>query len=158
MDERDKQRLLDLFTIRRVATLAVMVDEAPFASLVPFATTPDFGAALIHASTLARHSAGLIAGAPFSFLIHEPDEQADHNPSQLGRVTLTGSVDPLDRDSEASASARDLYLAKFPKSAMTFQLGDFTLYSLQIETARFVAGFAKTFDLSQFELHDLAKG
>jgi putative heme iron utilization protein len=156
MDDNDRQLLQVLLTERRVATLAVTVDGAPFASLVPFAMTHGFGTALIHASSLARHSAGLSSGAPFSLLIHEPDTQPETNPAQLARATLLGSVEPLARDSDAHSQARDQYLAKFPKSQITFQLGDFTLYALTVESCRFVAGLGKAFDVSLDELAELA--
>lgn len=156
MEESDKQLLESLLTDGRVAALAVSLDGAPFASLVPFAMTQDFGSALIHASGLAQHSAGLTAGAPFSLLVHEPDTEPETNPAQLARATLLGSVEPLARDSDAYNQARDRYLAKFPKSQITFQLGDFTLYALTVESCRLVAGFGKAFDVSLDELARLA--
>ena len=155
MDDSDKQSLASLLANQRVATLAVMVDGSPFASLVPFAMTDGFESALIHASGLARHSEGLTSGAPFSVLIHQPDCQPETNPAQLARLTLKGWVEPLDRDTGEYAAARDLYLAKFPKSAMTFQLGDFTLYTLRVESCRFIAGFGKAFDVTPAELKDI---
>lgn len=155
MDANDKQRLSTLLADRQVATLAVTIDDGPFASLVPFALTADSSAALIHASQLAKHSAGLTEGASYSILIHEPDNAPDVNPAQLGRVTLTGKVQPIPRDSDDYAAAKEHYLAKFPKSEITFGLGDFVLYALQIETARYVAGFGKTFDLASADLAEL---
>ena len=110
----------------------------------------------IHASALAQHSQGLTSGAPFSLLIHEQDSQPETNPAQLARVTLEGTVRPFDRQEDSYPEARDLYLAKFPKSEVTFQLGDFTLHALQVARGRFVAGFAKTFDLTPEDLAELA--
>jgi len=156
MDDREKQGLENLLTDCRVATLAILIEDGPFASLVPFAMTNGFGTALIHASSLAKHSAGLTPGAPFSLLIHEPDTQPETNPAQLARATLLGSVEPLAKDSDAYSQARDQYLAKFPKSQITFQLGDFTLFALQVESCRFVAGFGKAFDVALDQLADLA--
>jgi putative heme iron utilization protein len=152
MDATDKQRLDSLLSDRQVATLAVTIDDGPFASLVPFALTEDSSAALIHASQLAKHSAGLGEGASYSILIHEPDDNPETNPAQLGRVTLSGRVQPIPRDSEDYPAAKAHYLAKFPKSEITFGLGDFVLYALQIERARYVAGFGKTFDLTPDDL------
>ena len=156
MDDNDRQLLRSLLADARVATLAVTVDGAPFASLVPFAMTHGFGTALIHASGLAKHSEGLTSAAPFSILIHQPDCQPETNPAQLARVTLKGWVEPLERETGDYLTARDLYLAKFPKSAMTFQLGDFTLYALRVESCRFVAGFGKAFDVTPTDLEELA--
>jgi putative heme iron utilization protein len=155
MDDTDKQRLNALLADRQVATLAVNIGDGPFASLVPFAMTEDTDAALIHASQLAKHSAGLNEGASYSILIHEPDNAPGANPAQLGRITLSGKVKPIPRDSEEYAAAKERYLAKFPKSEITFGLGDFVLYALQIDSARYVAGFGKTFDLSPADLADI---
>jgi putative heme iron utilization protein len=152
IDTKDRELLKHLLTERRVASLAVLVDGKPYASMVPFALTEDGAAVLIHASSLARHSAGLAADAPFALLVHELDSAADENPGQLGRVSLEGTVRPLSRDEPAYASGQHSYLEKFPKSQLTFQLGDFTLYELRIEAARLVAGFAKTFDLTPQEI------
>ncbi len=155
MEDNDRTQLRSLLAEQRVATLALIVAESPFASLVPFAMTEGYGSALIHASSLARHSAGLSSGAPFSLLIHESDDQPDTNPAQLARVTVSGSVVPLARDGEQYPGAKARYLEKFPKSEITFQLGDFTLYQLQVESCRFVAGFGKAFDVAPAELQDL---
>lgn len=156
MDDTDKQGLSSLLVDRRVATLAVLADGMPFASLVPFAMTDRFETALIHASRLAKHSEGLTSGAPFSLLIHEQDSQPDANPAQLARATLQGWVEILERDTDEYSRAREHYLAKFPRSQITFQLGDFSLYSLRIESCRFVAGFGKAFDVTPDDLESLA--
>ena len=155
MEQEELDLLKHLLTEQRVASLAVLVEGKPFASMVPFALTEDCSAALIHASAMARHSVGLQADAPFALLIHEHDSMADKNPAQLGRITLEGIVYPLSREEPAYASGQHSYLEKFPKSQITFQLGDFTLYELRIEAARLVAGFAKTFDLTPQDIADL---
>ena len=156
MDDSERTLLQSLLTDQRVGVLSVLVDGRPYASLVPFAMTELFGAALIHASQLAQHSQGLTAGAPFSLLVHEQDARLEINPAQLGRVTLQGTVRPFDRQEETYSDARNLYLAKFPRSGATFQLSDFTLHALQVASGRFVAGFAKSFDLTPEDLAKLA--
>lgn len=155
MEPEELDQLKHLIHEQRVASLALLVDGKPFASMVPFALTEDGAAALIHASKLARHSAGLEAESPFALLIHERDDSADTNPAQLGRITLEGTVKPLSRDEPAYAAGQHSYLEKFPKSRITFQLGDFTLYELRIESARLVAGFAKTTDLAPQDIASL---
>jgi putative heme iron utilization protein len=156
MSERPRKELSALLRECRVATLAVMVNDRPYASLVPFAMTQDLGAALIHTSSLARHSEGLTAGAAFSLLIHETDSPPHSNPAQLARVSLEGRVSPIERNDAGYAEARERYLAKFPKSQITFDLADFTLHALEIAHCRFVAGFAQTYNLTAAELKDLA--
>ncbi len=155
MTPEDRALLLDLLTRQRVLALAVLVDGAPSSGLLPFAVLPDFSAALVHASRLARHTAGLIGGAPFSLLIHQPDDgQAD--PLQLARVTLEGAVEPLERQTAAYEAARHIYLAKFPAAAQTFTLGDFNLYRLPFMRGRFVAGFGRIYNLISDTFKSLA--
>ena len=155
MDHRDKTALAELLGQQRIATLAVDIEGMPYASLVPFATGDRSQTLLIHVSELARHSAGLTDGAAFSALIHQPDCRPETNPAQLARVTLQGRVERLRPDTAEHKVARERYLTKFPKSAMTFELGDFSLITLRIESCRFVAGFGKAFDVAPTDLAEL---
>ena len=155
MNKAERELLVRLLTDERVAALAILVEGKPFAGLVPFAMTADGMAALIHASQLARHSRGLGAGAPFALLVYQADIEPETNPAQLPRVTLEGSVAQIARDSDEYDAAKQIYLEKFPKSEITFQLGDFTLYRLEVEMIRFVAGFGKAFDVEPAELAGL---
>lgn len=156
MQPEDQELLFELLTQQRVASVAVLVDDKPYVGMLPFAIRPDFGAALIHASRLARHTAGLVPEAPFGLLVQEPDHWKA-NPQQLARVSCQGTVYPLNREDPSYVSDQTLYLEKFPKSRMTFQLGDFRLYELRLESARFVAGFGKTFDLTPAEFEQLSQ-
>ena len=156
MGDRERKLLLTLLRDQRVGSLAVSVNKNPCASLVPFAMTEDLAVALIHTSRLARHSEGLATGAAFSLLIHQPDSSHETNPAQLARVSLEGRVRSFGRDEEDYLSARDRYLAKFPKSQITFELADFTLHALQIDRCRFVAGFGQAFNLTPEEISALA--
>lgn len=156
MEPADQELLVELLTQQRVASMSVLVEEKPYIGMLPFVISSDFGSALIHASRLARHTAGLVPGAPFGLLVQEPDHWKA-NPSQLARVSLQGTVHPLNRGEPSYETQGALYLEKFPKSRMTFQLGDFRLYQLKVDTARFVAGFGKTFDLAPAELEQLSQ-
>ncbi|HNB55264.1 MAG TPA: hypothetical protein PK530_25155, partial [Anaerolineales bacterium] len=84
MPEQDALILKFLLTKQRVGTLAVLIDEKPFTGLLPFVSLPHFGAVIIQASNLAKHTPGLVDGAPFSFLIHLPDDPKS-DPLQLAR-------------------------------------------------------------------------
>ena len=154
MTPEDRALLLDLLARQRVLSLAVLVDGAPCSGLLPFAALPDFSAALVHASRLARHTAGLVSGAPFSLLIHQPDDGAA-DPLQIPRVTLEGAVEALARGTAAYEEARQVYLAKFPSAAQTFALGDFNLYRLSFARGRFVAGFGRIYNLASDTLKRL---
>jgi heme oxygenase (biliverdin-IX-beta and delta-forming) len=155
MDDDERRLLRDLLTRQRVLSLSVLVDGKPHAGLLPFVVQPDLCAALVHASDLARHSRGLQTGAPFAALIHLPD-RPDADPLQLPRVSLEGTVAVLDRGTPAYQAGRELYLARFPASAVTFGLGDFRLYELRFERGRLVAGFARARTVTAAILRDLA--
>jgi len=135
-----------LLTTERVLALAVLVDDAPYCGLLPFALAPDRAAVLVHASRLARHSRGLHDGAPFSALIHSPD-RADGDPLQIPRLTVQGTVELLKRASAGYEEAEQVYVQRFPSAGQTFQLGDFHLYRLRFEKGRYVGGFAQAVNL-----------
>lgn len=147
--------LRSLLERQRVLSLAVLVDAVPYVGLLPYALSPDSGAALIHASKLARHSRGLEDGAPFAVLIHDA-VAAETDPLQVPRVSLQGSVALVAKGSAAYAEGRDAYLARFPSSATTFSLGDFDLYWLRFARGRYVAGFAQAINLNEKNLRELA--
>jgi len=140
MDERQQDLLRDILTQCRVLSLAVTVDGAPYAGLLPFAVRPEFDGLLIHASGLARHTRGLGEGLAFGVVIHVPDSP-EADPLQLPRVTLQGTVHPLERGTPAYDQGRAVYVAKFPASAPIFGLGDFTLFELRPEAGRLITGF-----------------
>jgi hypothetical protein len=149
-----RDSLKDLLIARRVLSLAVLVDGLPYIGMLPFAMLPDFSAALVHASALAKHTSGLKEGAPFSLLIHQPDH-GDADPQQLPRVTLQGYVQVYAKGSPEYTAGRMAYLNKFPQSEQTFALGDFNLYALMVESGRFVAGFGRIYNLTGETLQKL---
>jgi putative heme iron utilization protein len=106
----------------------------------------DFSAILVHASNLARHTAGLENDAPFSFLVHSPESQGI-DPQQLARVSLNGTVTRLEKNTDAYADGATRYQEKYPGSQITFGMGDFNLYRLEVQSGRFVAGFGKIYNL-----------
>ena len=137
-------------------TGAMLFDTgAPCAGLLPFAPLPDGSGVLVHASRLARHAAGLGAGARASVLVHEPDGP-DRDPLQLQRVTFDCRVEPLARGSAEWQAGRTCYLARFPGGAVTFELGDFTLHRLVFESGLYVAGFGRAIALPAADIARLA--
>ncbi len=155
MDDRDRELLREVLARQRVLSLSVVVEGRPYAGLLPFVVRPDFSAALVHASDLARHSKGLLPGAPFGAVIHFPD-RLDADPLQLPRVTLEGTVSVLDRGTAEYQAGRELYVARFPHSAQTFALGDFRLYQLALEGGRLIGGFGRARSVSARILAGLA--
>jgi putative heme iron utilization protein len=147
--------LHQLLAGQRVLSLSVIVDDKPYVGLLPFVPRPDFGALVIHASSLARHTRGLRAGASFGALIHA-DDSPDRDPLQLPRLSLQGTVRPIPRGEAEWNESRDIYLERYPASRSVFQLGDFHLFELQIQTARLIAGFGSIHTLDRRTLAEAA--
>jgi putative heme iron utilization protein len=143
--------LRTLLAASRVLSLGVLVENAVHVGFLPYALDEDGTSLLVHASKLARHTRGLLPGAEFSALIHQSDA-GQGDPAQLRRVTLHGRVVPLARDTPQYLEARRRYLARLPWSAPTFQLGDFGLFALRVETGRYVGGFAQAVDVRAEDL------
>lgn len=151
MGPEERSTLQRLLLNRRVASLGVLRDGAPYVAMMPFALERETGAVLIHASRLGLHSRGLQAGAPFSLLVHAGEDESD-DPLQLPRVSIQGTVSVVAKDTEAFPDARAAYLRKYPAAAQTFALGDFELYRLTPTGARFVAGFGRIHSLRADDL------
>ena len=138
----------------RVLSLAVLVDGAPLAGLLPFVPLPGYTGVMIHASRLSRHTAGLTDGARAAVLLHEQDGP-EKDPLQIRRVTFECDVHPLPRDGDAWTAGRERYLGRFPDSRITFRLGDFTLYRLEFRQGLLVAGFGRAMDITPKEIAKL---
>ncbi len=132
MQPQQVELLRSLLIEQRVLSLAVVADDRPVIGLLPFAHSADGRALIIHASRLARHTAGLAEGAPFDALVHEP----------------------VEHDS-ARAADRATYLAKFPEAEPITALGDFAFFRLEITGGRLVSGFGGAINLTARTLPSL---
>ena len=140
----------------RVLSIAVLAGAIPYAGLLPFAPLPDCSGVLVRASRLARHSQGLGADARVTVLVHENDAP-DKDPLQLRRVSFECRVCRIERGTAEWQAGRERYLARFPGSAITFGMGDFTLYRLEFQSAVYVAGFGRAMDLDAADIRRLAE-
>jgi len=121
--------------------------------MVPFVLAPDRGALLIHVSALAPHTRDLQEHPRASLLVMaEPDAQTP--PQALPRVALQVQATLLPREGDAYAAAKSAYLARFPDSAVTFELADFSIVALAPLSARLVAGFGRAHGLAGEALSD----
>lgn len=152
----DTARLGGLLLGNRLASIGVVADGQPIVGLLPYAVSDDRSALLVQASALARHSKGLVAGAPWSGVIHEPDSPGA-DPLQVPRLQLEGVVDPLRGDRPEFQPCARAFLGRFPQAATTLELPDFTLYRLEIRGGRMVLGFARALNLSASHFRDLSK-
>jgi putative heme iron utilization protein len=139
----------------RVLSLAVLVDDAPEAALLPFAVSNDWGSVYVQASGLARHARGLQNGARVGVLVHASDAP-DADPMQLARLSVQATVTVVDKTSDRFTSAAARFVARFPGAEMTLPLGDFNLYQLTLGRGRYVEGFARAFNVGPDTFRDLS--
>jgi hypothetical protein len=132
---------------QEIAALGTLHDDAPYVSMVPFVLLPDASRIVIHVSILAAHTRDMLADPRVSLLVvaaptHGGSAQA------TARVTVQGRAERYGDDTAAHADARAAYLTRFPDSAQTFGFGDFSLFGIVPESARFVGGFAQARTIS----------
>jgi heme iron utilization protein len=133
--------LRSLLQKQRVASLGTLHNGEPYVSMVPFALLPG-GTFVIHVSALAAHTKDMLESPQVSLLVIAPLE-ADASPQALARVTIQADAGPLDASTPEYAQARAAYLERFPLSAQTFELADFSLFAIRPRSLRVVGGFAQ---------------
>jgi putative heme iron utilization protein len=147
MPPDDDLRLLrQLLDVQTVAALATLHKGDPAVSMVPFVWHGPIERLLIHVSALATHTRDLQMHARVGLLVIA-DPQPDVPPQARPRVALQCNATLLPREGDVYDQARAAYLARFPDSAVTFELADFSIVTLQPVSARLVAGFARAHSL-----------
>lgn len=141
---------------QRWAALASIRNGVPLASQVAFTCEPDLDTCLLHLSGLAMHTRNLIANPNVSLSI-SADDDGREDPQTLPRISLQGEVTPIARNAPDWFEAQQRYLARFPAAAITFGFADFTLFRMQISSARYVGGFADAHTFTAAALHAASK-
>jgi putative heme iron utilization protein len=126
---------------QRIASLGTLHQGEPYVSMVPFALLPG-GVFVIHVSALAAHTKDMRASPRVSLLVIAPQD-AQTPPQAVARVTIQADAEPLYDAMPEHAQARAAYLERFPQSAQTFELSDFSLVALRPRSLRVVGGFAQ---------------
>jgi putative heme iron utilization protein len=147
MDPESQKTLARLIRTQRTAALGTLRDGAPFVSMVLFAAAPDFSSFYLHLSRLAHHTQDLLRDSRTGLMIAEA-ERGTQNPQNLARISILGKGIQIPKDTQDFEHARAIYIQKCPQGAFNFSLGDFELFEIRIENARYVAGFGKIFDLT----------
>jgi putative heme iron utilization protein len=133
--------LRSLLETQRIASLGTLHEGEPYVSMAPFAVLPE-GVFVIHVSALAAHTRDMLASPRVSLLVTAPPDA--QTPAQaVARVTIQADAEALDESMPEHAPARAAYLARFPQSAQTFELSDFSLFALRPRSLRVVGGFAQ---------------
>jgi hypothetical protein len=156
MDNESLNSLAKLIAQQRTAALGTLHQGTPYVSLVLIVPSPGFQTFDFHISTLSVHTQDLMKDPRCSLLIVEPDH-LERDPQTLARLTLFGLAQQLPQDSPNYPAARDRYLARFPQSAQLFNFKDFSMFRFTPDGARFVAGFARAFNLSNSQFEQAAR-
>jgi len=145
-------QLAQLLRARSTAALGTLRAGAPFVSMVPYALGA--GGFLIHVSTLAAHTKDMLADARVSLLVAEA-EGGEKSPLGLMRVSVQAKAERIASDAPQRNESRAAYLARFPDAEPMFGFGDFSMFLIRPESARFVAGFGEAHTLSAESLQRL---
>lgn len=147
MDEQSELTLARLIRNTRIAALGTIHDGEPRLAMVAVAVESDFSAFYIHVSKLGKHTGDIEKDPRVSLLITETDDRR-LDPQTLARVSLNGTAGMLSRTDLHYARIKHTYLTRFPEAEQFFSLGDFNLWKISPKEGRFVAGFARAFNVA----------
>lgn len=156
MDAESGNLLQALVRATRTATLATLRGGAPNASMVLYLPEQDFSAFHVRVSRLAWHTQDMQDDSRVALSIQETDSP-ERDPQQLARLTLRGEAMQLPNEGAQFERLKAAWLARYPDSGVTFELPDFAFWRIAPLEARFVAGFAKTFNLTPAALNEAAQ-
>lgn len=108
----------------------------PFGSVAPFVLDHQCQP-IILISNIAEHTKNIAANPKVSLLVFAGAEDLQAN----ARLTLLGSASEINKNEDANL--RERYLRYLPQASGYFDMHDFAFYRIQIETARYIAGFGK---------------
>lgn len=146
MDATSEETLARLIRSARIAALGTLHDGEPNLAMVAYAPAEDFSAFYIHVSRLGKHTNDMETDPHVSLLITEADD-GRLDPQTLARVSIRGIAEVLPRNAPDYAQIRSMYLERFPEAEPLFSLGDFNMWRITPTGGRFVAGFARAFNL-----------
>jgi len=139
--------LRSLLETQTIASLGTLHDGEPFVSMVPFALLPGGAGFIVHVSQLASHTKDMLENSDVSLLVIAlPGPEV--SPQATARITIQGRAIALEDSGPGHAMAKEAYLSRFPQSAMTFGLADFSLFAIRPRTIRFIGGFAQALSIS----------
>ncbi len=156
MDSESLRTLADLLRAGRVAALGSLRNGAPQVSMVQYVTSHDLCSFYLHLSRLAHHTRNIFDDPRVSLMVAEADTGVV-NPGALARVSLQGEATEVQVGGVDYVEVRSIYLERFPKAAINFELGDFHLFRVVPREARYVAGFGRIYDLSLRDFRQAAE-
>ncbi|QXT40573.1 HugZ family protein [Gymnodinialimonas ceratoperidinii] len=135
-----------LIDTARFAALAVLdpATSTPSVSRIALVPGPD-GWPVTLISTLASHTAALVANPACSILIGEPGAKGD--PLTHPRLSLQATAVAAQK-----SELRDHYLALYPKAKLYIDFADFQMFRFVPTRAFLNGGFGKAFELTPDDL------
>jgi putative heme iron utilization protein len=118
-----------------LSTFSTKFAGYPFGSVAPFVLDHS-SQPIILISTIAEHTHNIKANPKVSLLVFAGDEDLQAS----GRLTLMGEAKQIAKE---DADLRARYLRYLPQAASYFEMHDFSFYRIEINQARYIAGFGK---------------
>jgi putative heme iron utilization protein len=146
MDTLSEQTLARTLRETRIAALGTLHDGEPNLAMVAYIVAEDFSAFYILVSKLGKHTRDMESDERVSLLIAETDDRRV-DPQTLARLSIHGIAEVLPREAPEHGIIKSMYLRRFPEAQQLFNLGDFHLWKITPKSGRFVAGFARAFNL-----------
>ena len=156
MDAQSEKLLARILSTTRVAALGTIRDEEPRVSMVAFVAAPDYSLFYIHVSRLAQHTVDMQKNKQVSLLIAEIDDGRT-DPQTLARLSIRASAEFMENGEPGYSPVKNMYIEAFPASEPLFNMLDFGLWRIKPKGARYVAGFAKAFNLTPETLQKVSQ-
>ena len=156
MDAQSEKVLAQLIRSTRIASLGTLRDEAPQVSMVAFIHNDDFSAFYIFVSRLAQHTVDMEKNNRVSLMICETDDNRS-DPQTLARVSIRGKAEVIQTGEPGFTPLKEQYLARFPEAEQLFKLADFSFWRITPRGGRYVAGFAKAFNITAEALQKVSE-
>lgn len=149
-DEEGIRLARTLVRTARYGALAVLQPGtgAPLASRVAVATETG-GDPIVLVSRLSDHTGAILADPRCSLLLGEP---GSGDPLAYPRISLLCRARMLEHGTPEDEEARRRYLNRHPKAKLYVGFGDFSFFSLRIESAGLNGGFGKAYRLDRADL------
>jgi heme iron utilization protein len=157
MTDTAAAQLIQLLHQRSVAALGTLHAGAPYVSMVPYALAPDAFGLIIHVSGLSSHTKDMRTDPRVSLLVMQA-ENGGSSALALARASIQGTAFEVASDSPDLPGFRAAYLERFPEASQMFGFADFSLFKIQPESVRFVAGFAQAHTFSAVAFARLLAG
>ena len=156
MDVQSEKLLAHLIRSTRTAGLGTLRDEAPHVSMIAFVSAENLSEFYIHVSRLAQHTMDMQKDKRVSLLIAETDD-ARIDPQTLARVSIRGIAALMQNGEPGYTRIKNLYTERFPQAIPLFKLADFGLWRIKPKGGRFIAGLAKSYNITPDALQEASQ-